>query len=177
MKKIWYKCAEKNNFHFLREKEYFYFSGEKMAKRLTAKQQKFVEEICKGVKPSQAYINSYGKKNASAKTISVQAQKILKNPNVYLAIDENYKKLQEKFSYSREESFRKIQEIQQKAFEYKQEAVTKDGAVVVLNNPDLRTALKAEELKGKLVNLYSDGKNVEVSTAVQIVFNDNMKGL
>lgn len=148
-----------------------------MSKRLTAKQQKFVNEICKGVKPSQAYINSYGKNNSTLKTISVEASRLLKNPNVSLAIDENYKKIQEKFSYSREESFRKIQEIQQKAFEYRQEAVTKDGAVVVLNNPDLRTALKAEELKGKLVNLYSDGKNVEVSTAVQIVFNDNMKGL
>ena len=147
-----------------------------MAKILTAKQQKFVNEICKGVKPSQAYINSYGKNNSTLKTISVEASRLLKNPKVSLAIDENYKKLQEKFSYSREESFRKIQEIQQKAFEYKQEAVTKDGAVVVLNNPDLRTALKAEELKGKLVNLYSDNKT-EVNTAVQIVFNDNMQGL
>lgn len=176
MKKFWYKCAEKNNFHFLREKEYFYFSGEKMAKRLTAKQQKFVNEICKGVKPSQAYISAYNPKNSSKETIAVEASRLLKNPKVSLIIDENYKKLQEKFSYSREESFRKIQEIQQKAFEYKQEAVTKDGDVVVLNNPDLRTALKAEELKGKLVNLYSDNK-VEVNTAVQIVFNDNMKGL
>lgn len=148
-----------------------------MAKRLTAKQQKFVNEICKGVNPSQAYINSYGKNNSSPSTIKVNAQRLLKNTNIALTIDENYKKIQEKFSYSREESFRKIQEIQQKAFEYKQEAVTKDGDVVVLNNPDLRTALKAEELKGKLVNLYSDGKNVEVNTAVQIVFNENMKGL
>ena len=39
------------------------------------------------------------------------------------------------------------------------------------------SASASKELKGKLVNLYSDGKNVEVSTAVQIVFNDNMKGL
>lgn len=148
-----------------------------MAKRLTAKQQKFVNEICKGVNPSQAYIFAYNPKNSSKETIAVEASRLLKSPKISPIIDENYKKLQEKFSYSREESFRKIQEIQQKAFEYKQEAVTKDGAVVVLNNPDLRTALKAEELKGKLVNLYSDGKNVEVSTAVQIVFNDNMKGL
>ena len=62
------------------------------------------------------------------------------------------------------------------AFEYKHEAVTKDGDVVVLCNPDLKTALKAEELKGKLANLYS-GDKVEVNNAIQIVFNGNMNGI
>lgn len=146
---------------------------------LTPKQQKFVNEICKGVNPSQAYINAYGKKNAGKNTIAVEAQKLLKNPNISLILDRNKKITQEKISYSVEESFKKILEIQQKAFEYKSETTTKDGAVVVVCNPDLKTALKAEELKGKLLGFYAEKSRVEINSnaPVQIIFNDKCKGL
>ena len=144
---------------------------------LTPKQQKFVNEICKGVNPSQAYINAYGKKNAGKNTIAVEAQKLLKNPNISLILDRNKKITQEKISYSVEESFKKIVDIQNKSLEYKCETTTKDGAVVVLNNPDLKTALKAEELKGKLLGLYTEKKEVEITAPIQITFSDKCKGL
>ncbi len=148
-------------------------------KKLTPKQQKFVDEICKGVNPSQAYINAYGKKKAGKNTIAVEAQKLLKNPNISLILDHNKKITQEKINYSVEDSFRKILEIQQKAFEYKSEVVTKDGDVVVVCNPDLKTALKAEELKGKLLGFYAEKSRIEINSnaPVQVVFNEHCKGL
>lgn len=148
-----------------------------MARNLTSKQQKFVEEICKGVSPSQAYINAYHPKKSSKETIKVNAQKLLKTTNISLTIEENKKKLQEKVTYTLEESFKKIVDIQNKSLEYKNETTTKDGAVVVLNNPDLKTALKAEELKGKLLGLYTEKKEVEITAPIQITFSDKCKGL
>jgi phage terminase small subunit len=148
-------------------------------KKLTPKQQKFVHEICKGINPSQAYINAYNPKTSNKKVITNQAQKVLKKPCVSLAIEENKKQIQEKIAYTVEESFRKLIEIQQKAFEYKSEVVTRDGDVVVVCNPDLKTALKAEELKGKLLGFYSEKTKVEINSnaPVQIVFNEHCKGL
>lgn len=148
-----------------------------MARSLTSKQQKFVEEICKGVNPSQAYINAYHPKNSSKATINVESQRLLKHPLITLLIEENKKKVQEKLSYTLEESFKKIVDIQNKSLEYKNETTTKDGAVVVLNNPDLKTALKAEELKGKLLGLYTEKKEVEITAPIQILFSDKCKGL
>lgn len=148
-----------------------------MARSLTSKQLKFVEEICKGASPSQAYISAYNPKNSGKETIAVEAQKLLKHPKISLIIDENKKKLQEKITYSVEESFKKIVDIQNKSLEYKCETTTKDGAVVVLNNPDLKTALKAEELKGKLLGLYTEKKEVEITAPIQITFSDKCKGL
>ena len=143
-----------------------------MSDRLTLKQRKFTEEICKGASPSQAYIKAYNPKKSTKKTIAENASKLLKNTKISPIIKAN----QEKLNYTALESFNKIQQIQQMAFDYKHEAVTKDGDVVVLCNPDLKTALKAEELKGKLANLYSNDK-VEVNNAVQIVFSGNMNGV
>lgn len=51
--------------------------------------------------------------------------------------------LLKKFNYTAEESFKKLCEIQQYALN------PKDGSKI-----DLFAALKAEELKGKLMNLY-----------------------
>lgn len=143
-----------------------------MSDRLTLKQRKFTEEICKGASPSQAYIKAYNPKKSTKKTIAENASKLLKNTKISPIIKAN----QEKLNYTALESFKQIQQIQQMAFEYKHEAVTKDGEIVVLCNPDLKTALKAEELKGKLANLYS-GDKVEVNNAIQIVFNGNMNGI
>lgn len=148
-------------------------------KKLTPKQQKFVDEICKGVNPSQAYINAYKPTTKNKNTISKQANRLLNSPYIRPIIAENKKQIQEKINYTVEESFKKILEIQQKAFEYKSEVVTKDGAVVVVCNPDLKTALKAEELKGKLLGFYAEKSRVEINSnaPVQIIFNDKCKGL
>lgn len=150
-----------------------------MPRSLTSKQQKFVEEICKGASPSQAYISAYNPKKASKETIATQAQKILKKPNIIPIIEKNKEKLQEKLTYTLEESFKKIVDIQNKSLEYKCETTTKDGAVVVVCNPDLKTALKAEELKGKLLGFYAEKSRVEINSnaPVQIIFNDKCKGL
>ena len=148
-----------------------------MPRSLTSKQQKFVEEICKGAGPSPAYISAYNPKNSTKKTISINAAKLLKDTRISLEIEKNKEKLQEKLTYTLEESFKKIVDIQNKSLEYKCETTTKDGAVVVLNNPDLKTALKAEELKGKLLGLYTEKKEVEITAPIQITFSDKCKGL
>lgn len=148
-----------------------------MPRRLTAKQQKFAEEICKGTPTSQAYLKAYNPKKSTKKTISINAAKLLKDTRIALLIEESKKKTQEKLTYTLEESFKKIVDIQNKSLEYKNETTTKDGVVVVLNNPDLKTALKAEELKGKLLGLYTEKKEVEITAPIQITFSEKCKGL
>lgn len=138
---------------------------------LTPKQQKFVNEICKGVNPSQAYINAYKPTTKNKNTISRQANKLLNSPYIRPIIAENKKQIQEKINYSVEESFNKILEIQKQALEYKHEVVNKDGVVVLVYSPDLKTALKAEELKGKLLGYYTEKNKLEIEAKANIVIN------
>ena len=70
-----------------------------MPRSLTSKQQKFVNEICKGVNPSQAYINAYKPTTKNKNTISKQANRLLNSPYISPIIAENKKQIQEKINY------------------------------------------------------------------------------
>lgn len=63
------------------------------------------------------------------------------------------RKIEEEFSYTAYDSFKKLQELQQMALN----CFDKNG------NPDVKTAIKAEELKGKLMGAYE--KDNEQRTA------------
>lgn len=131
-------------------------------KKLTPKQEKFCQEIAKGVNPSQAYINAYNPVNFSKKEISVEAQKSLKNPKISLAIQEKQLKNQQELVYTARDSFNSLLYAQQMAEEQK----------------NVQAWLKAEELKGKLLGLYTERIKAEVEgKIVQVVFNTDFKGL
>ena len=134
----------------------------KKQKKLTPKQQKFVEGIVSGKNPSEAYIEAYNTENCSKETIKVNAQKLLADTNIALTIDEIRKEQQKEINYTAKDSFNKFNELQKKALE----------------NEDLSVATKIEELKGKLVGLYTEKKEVDVGVkAIQVIFDENCKNL
>lgn len=54
---------------------------------LTEKQAAFRDLILEGHKPSPAYVKAFGKHNMGPRLITIQVQKLLKNPNMRLAIN------------------------------------------------------------------------------------------
>lgn len=131
-------------------------------KNLTPKQEKFCLNIVSGMNPAQAYKEAYNPPNAKDETIRVQANKTLHLPNIFLHIEELRKQQQKEINYTAKDSFNKFNELQKKALE----------------NEDLSVATKIEELKGKLVGLYTEKKEVDVGVkAIQVIFDENCKNL
>lgn len=136
--------------------------GKKLTpKQLTPKQQKFCDEIVRGTNPMQAYINAYNP-NYDKKDISKQAQEALKRPLVKQEIARQREELSNELKYSVKDSFYSLLYAQQMAEEQK----------------NIQAWLKAEELKGKLLGLYTEKIKAEVeSKVVQVVFHSEFKGL
>lgn len=119
---------------------------------LTNNEENFCQEIVKGCSQIEAHRLAYNKGKYTDKQRYEEASKILKKPKIVQRIEELKKPLQEKFEYSVKQSFDKITEIQNLA----------------LVKEDLTNALKSEEMKGKLLNLYVSDK-----TTPNIVINNN----
>ena len=129
-------------------------SGTKKIKKLTPKQEKFVEGIVSGKNPSEAYKQAYDTKQ-TPKEISVDAQKQLKKPNIRLAIQERKAKIEEELIYTAKDSFANLSFAQEKAIE----------------SGNIQAYLKAEELKGKLIGLYTEKRDIELK-GQQTIFVD-----
>lgn len=129
-------------------------------RKLTPKQEKFCQEIAKGVNPSQAYINAYNPQNANKSTIKTNASHLY--TNLLPTIQEKQLKNQQELVYTARDSFNSLLYAQQMAEEQK----------------NLPAWLKAEELKGKLLGLYTEKIKAEVeSKSVQIIFDTRVKGI
>lgn len=122
--------------------------GTKKIKKLTPKQQKFVDNIVSGKNPSEAYKEAY-KNNMTPKEISIEAQHQLKNTSISLAIEQKKAQIEEELKYTVKDSFLNLESAQSKAME--------DG--------NINAYIKAEELKGRLLGLYTEKKDVEVKSA------------
>lgn len=136
--------------------------GAKKIKKLTPKQEKFVEGIVSGKNPSEAYKSAYNPQTTNENTIRVQANKTLKVPNVYLQIEERRKQQQEEVNYTVRDNFNELD----------------IGAKAAMSEGNLSAYIKAVELKGKLVGLYTEKKEVDVGVkAIQVIFDEKCKGL
>ena len=126
----------------------------KQRKKLTPKQEKFVEGIVSGKNPSEAYRQAYNT-SANNNTIAKEAQKILKNPNITPIIEQKKAKIEEELIYTAKDSFLNLNFAQEKAIE----------------SGNIQAYLKAEELKGKLLGLYTEKRDIEVK-GQQTIFVD-----
>lgn len=136
-------------------------SGTKKVKKLTPKQQKFVDNIVSGKNPSEALKEAYPT-NMTPKQISIQAQKVLKKPNVSLAIAERRKEQQEEINYTIKDNFNELD----------------IGAKAAMSEGNFSAYVKAIELKGKLLGFYTEKKEVDVGLkAIQVIFDEKCKGL
>ena len=127
----------------------------KKQKKLTPKQQKFVEGIVSGKNPSEAYRQSYNPPNMSKEAIKVEAQKTLKLPNISLTIEQKKAEIEEELKYTAKDSFLNLNFAQEKAIE----------------QGNIQAYLKAEELKGKLLGLYTEKRDIDIK-GQQTIFVD-----
>ena len=129
-------------------------SGTKKIKKLTPKQEKFVEGIVSGKNPSEAYRQAYNT-SANNNTIAKEAQNILKNPNIAPIIEQKKAKIEEELIYTAKDSFANLSFAQDKAIE----------------QGNIQAYLKAEELKGKLLGLYTEKRDIDIK-GQQTIFVD-----
>lgn len=120
--------------------------------------------LMNGHNKSAAYRGAYDCSNMSDTSINVEACRFFKNPKITLWID-YYRKntqqtLQEQLDYDAMTHFNELNEMKNKALKCRDK----------YNNPNISTALKAVELKGKLAGLYNESKNEDAeSSSVNIM--------
>jgi len=83
---------------------------------MTSKQEAFVNCVVGGMNPSEAYRNAYDAGNMSAKSISVEAQRLLTNPNIALAVREGRERASMRAVWSRKTSIERNQKINEVAY-------------------------------------------------------------
>jgi hypothetical protein len=108
---------------------------------------------CKG--PSDAYRKAYNCERMKGSSVSVQAQKLLANPNIALMIDRLKKRSEDQFIYSQAEHLRKLQELRDLA----------------LSRNNILAAIKAEELVGKSLQYYTEKKEVKHEGGLTITWD------
>ena len=131
--------------------------------KLTPKQEKFCQEYVILMNGTKAAINA-GYSKDTAYSIACEN---LKKPEIKARIAELRKEIEEQFYYSRSMSFKKLEEVQEKALN--RVAYNKLGDEY--EKPDLFAFLKAEELKGKMYGLYEP----EIQQQVNVNCMGNIK--
>jgi hypothetical protein len=118
----------------------------KMITKLTGKQETFCKEYTlNNGQGTEAYKKAYSTSKMKPETINNNAYMILQKREIKARIEELKKPLQEKFNYSMEQSFEMFKTIQALSFE----------------KGELNNSIKCEELKGKLLGLYTDKLKLE----------------
>lgn len=92
---------------------------------LTPKQQAFANAIVEGRNPSEAYRLAYSCNRMSAAAISVEAQKLLKNPKISLVVEDAKAQAAENAKWSRQKAVERLQRVN----DYTYSQITKHGLV------------------------------------------------
>lgn len=171
--------------------------------KLTIKQEKFCLEYLKDGNASRAYREAYNVTTTSDNTINVQANKILNNPKVALRIGELSGKAQKKIEVTAEKiiaelakiAFFDVQVLYNNDGTLKQiteldsevtRAIHSTKVRLEKQGPDkedwaeikeIKThdKLKALELLGKTLAMFTDKNQTELSTSNGAVFQINLK--
>ena len=116
-----------------------------MKQELTAKENKFCELIAQGKSQVDAYITAYGKGKSSNNTIKTNAYRLMNKQNIINRLAELKEKTEKELKYTKEQSYKNLCEIQKQA----------------LQENNLNAYIKAEELKGKLFDLYNNKLSIK----------------
>ena len=124
--------------------------------KLTTKQQKFVlRYLTNENNASEAYRFAYDCSNMTNEAVHTEASKLIKNPKVALWIKRATKNVEEvikdEIKYSALDCFNELEEMKKLALC----CVDKSG------NPNVNSAIKTIELKGKLAGHFIDKHQVE----------------
>lgn len=123
--------------------------------KLTYKQQQFVlHYTINNGNATEAYKKAYDCKDMKDTSITVEASKLLKNPNVSPWLKQAQKNKQEVFEneikYSAKDCFNELEQMKNLALK----CFDKSG------NPNVNSAIKTIELKGKLAGHFIDKHQV-----------------
>jgi hypothetical protein len=117
---------------------------------LSAKAEKFAQLVASGLDQTEAYIQSHNCRKSKKNTIYTNASRLAKTTKVLARIEELKKQAEkvilEHLKYDAEAHFKELNDAIKKAYE----AHGKYG------DADDRSAIKAIELKGKLLGLYKE---------------------
>lgn len=130
-------------------------SGKTKIKKLTPKQEKFCQNIAKGMTGAEAYKKAYNPPTMSKNSIWVEANRTSNVPIVSLRIKELQKQAEEEVKYTARDSFLNLEFAQSQALE----------------QGNMAAYLKAEELKGKLLGLYTEKRDIDIK-GQQTIFVD-----
>jgi hypothetical protein len=110
---------------------------------LTSKQEKFCQNIVKGMSQYDSYVDAYdtNPKTTKRETIDNNAYETASKGEIKARIEELKAPIIKKLQYTALESFNKLKEIQ--------------AIALAEEKKDLSSAIKSEELKGKLADLYT----------------------
>lgn len=82
-----------------------------MAEKLTLKQEKFVQNLIKGMSQREAYKNSYDAKKMKDETIDTRACELFKNSKIKARYEELLKRLEDKTIMSAEERMKWLSKV------------------------------------------------------------------
>ena len=125
---------------------------------LTPKQEAFCIAVASGKSLSQAYRECYNAKG-KMETLNRNAFELYHNTKITTRIEELREEKVKELKYTARESFENLQLIQELALSKSRKL--QNGEEV--QEPDLTSAIRAEELKGKLAQLYIEKKEVSLS--------------
>jgi phage terminase small subunit len=118
--------------------------------KLTAKQEKFAQLVAKGSTQSDAYREAYDSEDMLDKSIWEKASELAAIVKVKSRIEELKLEYQLHLKYDAEAHYRELEQLKELALT----PMGKDGDI------DLKSAIKASELKGKLCGLYVDKQQI-----------------
>ena len=126
---------------------------------LTPKQEKFCQNIVKGMSQADAYRDAYNTDNQKDETIWCNASKLMNDTKVIQRVKELTEETVKDIKYEIEDCFRETDEILQLA----------------KMTDNLQIMLKAVEQKGKLKGLFKD-KDTNVNVNVSVMHDVKIDG-
>ena len=134
--------------------------------KLTARQEKFVQNIIRGMTQREAYRKSFNPKNSSDKTIDETACKLFNTPKIQTRYNELLQKMEDKAIMSAEERLKFLTQI---VNDEQTEDVFYNGMKLGKRKADLSTKIRAIETMNKMTGEYKtilDG-SVEVNKKLE----------
>lgn len=131
---------------------------------LTPKQEKFIQNIVKGMSQREAYKNSYDAKNMADKTIDEKACRLFNNDKIKARYEELIKRLEDKTIMSAQERMAWLTKVVNCDIKVKSET----DSEVKEYDPFISDRLKAIDLLNKMDGQYITKIEAEVDSNVTI---------
>lgn len=136
---------------------------------LTAKEEKFCNNVVSGMTLSDAYKNSYNAKNMSDNTIYVKASELAKKDKIKVRIEELRKQLSDDSIMSAKERMKLLTEIASGSLKETDKVVTPTGKVVdIEKDTNLTTRMKALDILNKMSGEYITKVDATVDNDITI---------